>query len=331
MTSVNRVGLCIALSILAVAADAPGQPPRKVIGQLHAVREPTPEEIAKSPFNLALKELGWTEGQNLVVERRYASDKHDRLSELAAELVRRKVNVIVTSGTPATIAAKNATKTIPIVFSPMGDPLEKGVITSLAKPGGNVTGVALLSAVREPKKIQLLRELLPRARRIAWLYDPATRPGPWLTEVLREMENSARSVGVKLHAVPVRASSELEGAINSVAQAHDDAVSVGPEDVFALNRERVLALIARHRLPAVYAYPRWVSAGGLMSFGEDGDTNARDAARLVDRILRGASPAELPVQQASRFLLTMNGRTAKALGITIPPALAVRVDRVIDP
>lgn len=271
--------------------------------------------------------LGWVEGQNIAIEYRWAEGKYDRLPELAAELVRLKVDVSVTNATRAAIAAKNATNTIPIVFETLGDPVTTGLVASLARPGGNLTGVAGTGPELSGKQVELIKEVVPRLTRLGVLANPANAG---ITGVLRETEIAAKSLGVRAHVFNVEEPNRLDGAFVSMRREGANALFVPADAMLATERKRILALVEKARLPAMYVEsPSWVAGGGLMSYGASLPDQFRKAATYVDKILKGAKPSDLPVEQPTKFELMINLKTAKQIGVTIPPNVLARADKVI--
>jgi putative tryptophan/tyrosine transport system substrate-binding protein len=280
------------------------------------------------PFLQGLKETGYVEGQNVAVEYRYAENQYDRLlPELAADLVRRSVAVIVAYGTYAALAAKAATTTIPIVFFAAGDPVALGLVASLNRPGGNLTGIAILSAELVPKKLQLLHELIPNATRFGVLADPAF---PDAQSIIADLQAAARTLGLQVVVVNARTASDLEMAFAKFSQQRVGAVLVAPSNFFNRRPEQLAALAARHALPAIYSYREHALAGGLMSYGTNFGYTLHQIGIYTGRILKGEKPADLPVQQATKIELTINLKTAKALGLTIPETLLATADEVIQ-
>jgi putative ABC transport system substrate-binding protein len=270
-------------------------------------------------FRNRLRELGYLEGRNIVFEYRWSEGKMDRLPGLAAELTALKVDLIVTSGNAATAALKHATATTPIVMTTSGDPVGVGLIGSLAHPGGNVTGLTMIaSRDLAGKQLELLKEVVPKAARIAFLFDPAN-PGSLLTQ--KEPEASARTLGVELRFTEVRSENDLEGAFTKIAKERVGALLVYPGFFEILQRRRIAHLAATSRLPAMYGSRQFVDDGGLMSYSVNFSDNFRRAAVYVDKILKGAKPADLPVEQPTKFELIINLKAAKALGLTIQPSL----------
>jgi putative tryptophan/tyrosine transport system substrate-binding protein len=279
-------------------------------------------------FREGLRELGYVEGQNLVIEARYAEGSPERLRDLAAELVRLHVDVIVAEGAAAIRAAQHATRTIPIVMASSADAVGAGLVASLARPGGNITGLSFLGEELPGKRLELLKETVPHSTRIAVLANPAF---PAYASRLHNLTMAARALGLHLHVVEVCRADQLATAFAGLTRAGAEAVMV-IEDAVLLNSERgrvVADLAATHRLPVMYAWREWVAAGCLMSYGSSRSRMYRQVAIYVDKILKGANPAELPVEQATTFELVLNLKTAHALGLTIPPSLLFRADEII--
>ena len=276
-------------------------------------------------FLAGMRDLGYIEGRNLILEYRAAGGKVERLDDLLAELIRLKVDVIVTGGTPAALAAKRARTRIPVVIGAMGDPVESGVVASLARPGGNITGLSLVTSEGfAGKYLELLREAVPKASRVAILGRPSAN------SPVQAMERAARSFDIRLQLVEVDQPDRLEGAFAAMAAQQAAALIVTPSPFNLAHRDRIVSLAAKHRLPAMYGLTAFVEAGGLMAYGASLRELYRRAATYVDKILKGAKPAELPVEQATKFELVINLNTARALGLAIPSALRLRADRVIE-
>lgn len=278
-------------------------------------------------FREGLRSLGWVEGQNLAFEARYPEERYDRLPALAAELVALRVDVVFAMGTPAIQAAKSTTATIPIVMETHGDAVSIGLVSNLARPEGNVTGVSGFAPELNGKRLELIRELLPAATRIGVI---ANRSNPATATVIRVTEATARHLRMQLHLIDVRAPTELERAFDTLTRPRIDALLVVTDPMLGSQRSRIVELAARHRLPAVYDGAAWADTAGLLSYGPLPIERFQRAAVYVDRILKGARPGDLPIEQPSTFELVLNLRTAKGLGIDIPPALRLRADRVIE-
>jgi len=320
--------VALALSIFLAPLAAEAQPAGKVyrIGRL--IPGPPIESSAfEEAFRQGLHELGYVEGQNLVIEYRYAEGSLDRLRDLADELVRLKVDVIVTGGVAAVRAAEHATRTIPIVMAATFDPLGQGLVASLAHPGGNITGLSFLSAELPGKRLELLKETVPQSTRIAVLANPAN---PSYESHMHNLTVAARALGLQLHIVEVRRADVLDNAFTAMTHAGADALIVLSDPLLMDSlRGRVTDLAATHRLPAMYDWRMYVDAGGLMAYGPSLSDTHRRAAGYVDKILKGAKPADLPVEQPTKFELVINLKTAKALGLTIPPTMLFQADEVI--
>jgi putative tryptophan/tyrosine transport system substrate-binding protein len=278
-------------------------------------------------FREGLRENGYVEGQNIILEHRDATGKAERLPPLAGELVRLNVDIIVTQSNVAALAAKQATQTIPIVMAIAGDPVKAGVLRSLASPGGNVTGLTLMQTDLSRKRLQLLREAAPNTALVAVLWNPSD---PSAADFLHETDAAARSLGLKLHAIEARSSAELDAAFKVVAGVHPSAFFTLPGGMFQANVRRITDFAAKRRLPGVFSNREFVEAGGLLSYAPSLTASWRRAAVFVDKILKGAKPGDLPIEQPSKFELVINLKTAKALGLTIPPSLLARADQVIE-
>jgi putative ABC transport system substrate-binding protein len=308
---------------LAAQAQQVGKVPR--IGFLFYGSPGSSPEL--DAFRQGLRELGYIEGQNIAIEYRFASGRVERLPELAAELVRLKVDVIVTPTTPASQAAKQATGTIPIVFAGVADAVGAGLITNIARPGGNVTGLASISAELGGKRLELLKQVAPKASRVAVLYNPADRSNVLM---LKDMQESAPALGLTLQPLEVRGPGELEDAFVAMTRARAHAL-FGVAGILTFEHRRALVdLAAKNRIPAMWGHRQFVDAGGLMSYAVNYYDQVRGAATYVDKILKGAKPGDLPVEQPTKFELVVNLKTAKALGLTIPRSVLLRADEVIQ-
>jgi putative ABC transport system substrate-binding protein len=279
-------------------------------------------------FRQGLREHGYVEGQNIIIEYRFSEDRNDRLPALAAELVAMKVQLILASGTPASFAAKEATSTIPIVMGGIAaDPVATGLIASLARPGGNITGMTMMSAQLSGKRLELLKATVPHLARVAVLWNP---PNPAYVPILKELETAAQSLRLTLHRLEVRVPADFEGAFEAAVRQRAGAL-IAPGDPLVTNRPRMVADVAlKHRLPTIMENKEFVLAGGLLSLGLDLVDSYRRAATHVDKILKGANPAELPMEQPSKFDLAVNLKTARVLGLTIPPSVLVQATQVIE-
>jgi len=277
-------------------------------------------------FRLGLRELGYIEGTNVVITYRWAEGNYERLPELAAELLRSHVDVVVTHGTPASLAAKKASSTIPIVMAIIGDPVASGVVTSLARPGGNITGSSFFSQEVEAKRVELLKEAVPHLNQIGVLSNPDNpSSGP---EFNRAMETVARTMNVGLQQFPVREPSDFNDVFERMEQGHVEGVVTQDDAVLIANIQVLAALILKRRLPSIGA-PELALAGALMGYGIDFVASYRRAAAFVDKILKGASPADIPIERATKFMFVLNLKTAKALGINMPTSILLRADEVI--
>jgi len=284
----------------------------------------------REAFLQGLRDLGYVEGRNVVIEYRYAEGTLDRFPVLAAELVALKVDVIVAPPTPAAQAAKQATRTIPIVFAGSGDPVANGLVTSLARPGGNVTGLSGLSPELVGKCLEQLKQAVPGVIRVAVLWQPGGQGERADRDMLKEAEVAARALGIRLQFVEVRGTADFDRAFSDMTTAGAGALTVLPSNMLNTERRRLADLAAKSRLPAVYQLREYVDAGGLMAYGANlADLNRR-AATYVDKILKGAKPDDLPVEQPTKFELVVNLKTAKALGLTIPPSVLGRADDIIQ-
>jgi putative ABC transport system substrate-binding protein len=274
-----------------------------------------------------LGETGYVAGQTVKIEYRWAEDHYDRLPALAADLVGRKVDVILAGGDSAARAAKNATETIPIVFSVPGDPVAAGLVASFARPGGNLTGVSNMFTELIPKRLELLADLAPQASVFALLVDPGL---PGAESMIREGQEAARVKGMQLHILKAGIESEIDAAFATLDQLRVDALVVNPSVLFYTRRDQLVALAARHAVPASYFQRDFAAAGGLISYGPNVSANYRLLGTYAGKILNGAKPADLPVEQPTRFELVVNLKTAEALGLTVPPAILARADEVIE-
>ena len=278
-------------------------------------------------FRQGMRDRGYIEGKNLVIEFRWAEGRYHRFASLVTDLIHLPVDVIVTAGTPGTLAAKNATKTIPVVMAVSGDAVGTGLVDSLAHPGGNVTGLTTMASELEGKRIELLLEILPRLARIAVLKNDIN---PLMPIQFRQTAAAAKSSGVALEAVDIRAVDDFEKAFASIAKARPDAIIVLADRFLLAERERILTFAAKERFAAMYPYREFVERGGLISYSPNYAESFRSAARYVDKILKGTKPADLPVEQPTKFELVVNMKTAKTLGIKIPNSILVRADKVIE-
>ena len=320
------------LALLGAAAAASlatrAQQPMPVIGYL-SVGSPETDNIPGRlvAFRRGLSETGYVEGQNVAIEYRWAEGEYDRLPALAADLVHRPVSLIVAQNAPAAFAAKAATSTIPIVFDSGIDPVQSGLVASLSRPGGNITGVALLTVELMGKRLELLHELLPKAAVVTLLVNPGN---PVTDAESKSLQEAAGSLGLRTHELRAGSPSEIEAAFETLAGLRADALVVSVDTLFTSQREQIVALAARHAVPAIYGWRLFPAAGGLISYGSDIADSYRQLGVYTAKILKGAKSADLPVQQVVKLDLVINLRTAKALGLTIPPLILARADEVIE-
>jgi putative ABC transport system substrate-binding protein len=319
-TGVLLVGLTLAFVRIS-DAQQPAKLPK--IGWLEARSASAP---GRNLFERQLRELGYVEGKNIAFEDRYADDKLARLSALADELVRLKVDVLVAPGISAALAAKNATRTIPIVCVNLGDPVALGLVDSLARPGGNVTGFTYIAPVLAGKRLEIIKETVPKLSRVAVLWNPQDSSS---TQSWKESQFPARELGLQLHSMEVSSADKYEAAFTEAIKVRSGALAVIGTALNNSNQKRITELAAKHRLPAIYGRGDWVASGGLISYGPDQAEPYRRVAVYVDKILKGAKPADLPVEQPTKFELMINLKTAKALGLTIPPVVMMRAEKVI--
>ncbi len=324
----RAVAFALGLALLAAPVAATAQPAGKVqrVGLLGAGSSAGSQANAEG-FRQGLRELGWVEGRNIVVEYRFAGGRYDRLPELAADLVQLKVDVIAVAGNAAAVAAANATQTIPIVMLSVGDPVGSGLVASLARPGGNVTGLAFSVGLETlDKGLELLKEMIPNVRQVAVLANPGN---PLYSLAMERVNAAGRSLGLQLHLLEVRGPDDFDRAFAAMARKRVAAVFVVSEAMFIFHRGRLAELEARHRLPSMHAFREDVEAGALMSYGPSLKAIWRRGAFFVDRILKGAQTGDLPVEQPSTFELVINTKRATTLGLTIPPSLLLRADEII--
>ena len=320
--------LALALALLAVPLAAEAQPAPRIwrIGYFAPGAQP-PDALPPAALRESLQALGYIEGKNVTFISRWAEAKINRLPRLADEIVRSNVDLIVTLGGPPSEAAKAATSTVPIVMVAAGDAVGIGLVASLARPGGNVTGITDVAATMSAKRLELLKEILPTASRIAILWNASDRG---MTLRYQEIERGANLLRVTVQALGVREPDDFDSAFAAMVRARPDALLLVADALTNLNRRRVLEFAAAHRIPAIYELDFLVRDGGLMSYGQKLDDTFRRAAFYVDRILKGAKPGDIPVEQPTRYYLFINLKTAKALGLTIPPAVLLRADGVIE-
>ncbi len=328
MMARTLIGLAgLSLVLLSAPLTAEAQQPSKVprIGYL-GPDSPAGTANRLEVFRQGLRDLGYVEGRNIAIEYRWAEGRVERFPDLAVKLVGLKVDVIVAPTTPAALAANTATGTIPIVFVTAGDPVGS-LVASIARPGGNVTGLSLLGPEIVARQLQLLKEAVPKAFRVAVLSNPAS---PYNALMVKETEAAARSLGVRVQLLSVRGVDALDSAFSAVTKERPSALFVLFDPMFFAHRTRIAEFANQNRLPAMYPHREYAEAGGLIAYGADLPDNVRGAATYVDRILGGARPADLPVEQPTKFELVINLRTAKALGLTIPPSVLARADEVIE-
>jgi ABC-type uncharacterized transport system substrate-binding protein len=319
----RRTFIATAAGLLAAPLAAEAQP----AGKLHRIgflRRTAPEPPDLEAFRQGLRELGYVEGQNIVIEQRYAHGAHERLPGLARELLQLKIDALVVDGTLTVRAAREVAGATPIVFTAVSDPVGERFVASLARPGGTITGLTIFGGSLVPKRLQLLVEVVPAAR-VGVLYNPPNTRARSLTE----LAETARAMAVTLRPVEVPSPRGLEAAFETMRREDIRAVLVWSDAMFVSHRGRIVELAAQHRLPTVYDERQFADAGGLMSYGPQVSANFRRAAAYVDKILKGAKPADLPVEQPTKYELVINLKTAKALGLTIPPSVLARADQVI--
>jgi putative ABC transport system substrate-binding protein len=321
-----RVSLWLMAAIfLATVSLAEAQQPKKVprIGFLVS-GSPSSTSDSTEAFRQGLRGLGYVEGQNILIEYRYAEGKTDRFADLAGEVVGLKLDVIVSASGAGTLATKTATKTIPIVFTSVGDPVADGLVASLAHPGGNVTGLTNLSLDLGGKRLELLKESFPKITRLAYLWNP-DRPA---TE-LKDMQTAAQAMAVQLQSLEVRNAADFDRAFEAALKARTHALLTWTNPLIAAHRNQIIEFVTKNRLPAIFPSKAFVDVGGLMSYGPDSLATYRRAATYVDKILKGAKPADIPVEQPTKFEFVINLKAAKQIGLTIPPNVLARADKVI--
>jgi putative ABC transport system substrate-binding protein len=326
----RRIGLAVVVAVilllapLAIEAQQAGVPRVGYLGN----SSPSLEVDLLDAFRQGLREFGYTEGQNIIIEYRWAEGKYDRFPGLLADLVRLKVDAIVTAGTPGALAAKRATKTIPIVMAVAGDAVGTGLVASLARPGGNVTGSTTIVQELEGKRLELLKEVVPRLSRVAFLSNPTNPLSPI---ILKQTQLAAPALRLRLEPiVEVKGVSELERAFATISKGRPDALIMVADRFLLAERTRIVEFAAKHRLPTMSPYSEMVKDGGLMSYSPSYPDSFRRAAKYIDKILKGTKPADLPVEQPTKFELVINLKTAKALGISVPKELMVRADALIE-
>ena len=329
MKKTGVLSILFVVVLLAAAVIAEAQQPKKIPVAGFVVGGSPSSSFTQSnidAFRQGLRDLGYIEEKNIIIEYRYTEGREDRLSDLAAELIRSKVDIIVTGSTIVVRAAMQLTGTIPIVMAGTGDPVATGLIASLARPGGNVTGLSALGPELTTKQLELLKEAFPQVSRVLLLYNGANAS---TVAALKETEVAASVLGVQLQASDVRVANDIEPAFSAATRQRANALLVLREGVYQTNATRIVSLAAQRKLPAIYPIQRYVEVGGLMSYGISTRDLYRRVAVYVDKILKGAKPADLPVEQPTKFEFVINLKAAKQIGLTIPPNVLVRADKVI--
>jgi putative ABC transport system substrate-binding protein len=317
--------LAISAMLFALSSSAQAQQPGKVY-RIGFLSTNPPEAYAWNALLDGLRERGYIEGRNIVFERRFSEGKAERFPEFAAEMVRLKADIIIVTTTPAAFAAKNATQTIPIIIPTALDPVGAGLVASLARPGGNITGLSSLAPELSGKRLELLKEVVPGMTRVAVLWNPAN---PANASVWKETQAAARALGLQLQSQEVRGAQDLDSAFALTAKARADALLVLSDSLINMHRQQIIEFVTQKHLPSVFASTEGVMAGGLMSYGPSLPDRYRRTAYYVDRILKGAKPADLPVEQPTKFEFVINLKAAKQIGLTIPPNVLARADKVI--
>jgi putative ABC transport system substrate-binding protein len=331
------IGLAVVLAVgLTLAPLAAGAQQAGKVARIGFLAPSSPSDASGKPSDLAvlfkalrvgLRERGYVEDQNIKIESRWAAGNYERLPSLADELVRLKMDVIVTYGTPASQAAKRATDTIPVVMAAIIDPVASGLVTSLARPGGNVTGQSMMSPDLAEKQLEILKEAVPKISRVAVLHNPAN---PGNAPQVRHAQDAAQALHLRVQILGAKGPGDIDSAFAAMSREHAGGAIVLVDAVLQNNRARITELAARHRLPAVYGLSEYTDVGGLMAYGPDRLDMFRHAAIYIDQILKGAKPGDLPVEQPNKFSLVVNLKTAKVLGLTIPPSVLARADRIIE-
>jgi putative ABC transport system substrate-binding protein len=321
----SAILLCALLLAISLPAVAQQRPKIPKIGELLFRSGPT-LGAGREVFRRSLRELGYLEGKSIVYETRSADGKLDQFPALAEELVHLKVDVLVASSTTEALAFKDATRTIPIVFVVSSDPVSDGLVDSLARPGGNITGVTTIASVLAGKRLELLKETIPKLSRVAVLWNSRD---PGSTQQWKESQLAGRDLGLQLHSMEVSRADKYESAFKEAAKAGSGALAQMAGSVASANRKQITDLAAKHRLPAIFERRDYVESGGLMSYGPDRAESYRRAAVMVDKILKGAKPADIPVEQPTKFEFIINLKAAKQIGLTVPPNVLARADRVI--
>ena len=323
----NTVRLFAFTMTLAACVDAANaQQPKKLARVCYLGNTVTATAEMIKPFQQRLREIGYVEGQTLTIDYRYWEGKVERLQNLAAEFVRLNCDVIVTQGTEAAEAAKNATKTIPVVMAFGADAVKRGIVADLARPGANITGLTNIGAELYGKRLELLKETVPKSARVAFLWSPSN---PAAEDELKEIETVARFLKVGIQSLEVKGPDDIEGVFQAATKKRAQALLLGSGGFFGAHRKRIVDLAAKNRLPAMYGNVQFVEQGGLMSYGEDRSEMFRRAAEIVDKILKGTKPADIPVERPMKFDLVINLKAAKRIGFTVPPNVLVRATRII--
>jgi putative tryptophan/tyrosine transport system substrate-binding protein len=318
--------LLVSLAVVSAHLADAQQPPKKPLIGVLVAGSPSSMESRINAFQKRLRELGYKEGQNIVVEYHYAEGNYNRLTAITTDLVRSNANVIVTWAIPVTQVVKNATNTIPIVMAGGGNPVETGLVESLAKPGGNITGLATIQNELTGKRLELLKEAVPKISRVAMVFNPE---GQVPTRGYEPLKGIAQLLKISVEPLQIRKPNEIDKAFAAIPKSRVDALILESDPIFNINRQKVIALAAKNRLPAMYPERRWAEDGGMMAYGTDLIEVANRAAIFVDKILKGAKPADLPVEQPTKFELAINLKTAKEIGVTIPQSVLFRADKVI--
>jgi len=309
-----------------IATEAQSQAPLPLIGMLSPF-SPSDSAPWYQAFLQGLRDLGWIEGKNVNITYRYAEGRTDRLPGLVADLIQLKVDIIVTSVTPDTLAARNATRTIPIVMASAGDPVASGLVESLARPGGNITGLTQIAPELAAKRLELLKEMTPKLSRVGVIWNPEDLIA---AQIWKDIQRPARQLGLQLLSLEVRTSQDFPKAFDGATRARVGALAITPSPLFVTNEQRIADFALKRRLPSIFHLKGFVERGGLAAYGPDRSELFRRAATYVDKILKGAKPADLPVEQPTKFELVINFKTARAIGLTIPPSLLGRADEVIQ-
>jgi putative tryptophan/tyrosine transport system substrate-binding protein len=318
--------LLVSLAVVSAHLADAQQPPKKPLIGVLVADSPSSMESRINAFQKRLRELGYKEGQNIVVEYHYAEGNYNRLTAITTDLVRSNANVIVTWAIPVTQVVKNATNTIPIVMAGGGNPVETGLVESLAKPGGNITGLATIQNELTGKRLELLKEAVPKISRVAMVFNPE---GQVPTRGYEPLKGIAQLLKISVEPLQIRKPNEIDKAFAAIPKSRVDALILESDPIFNINRQKVIALAAKNRLPAMYPERRWAEDGGMMAYGTDLIEVANRAAIFVDKILKGAKPADLPVEQPTKFELAINLKTAKEIGVTIPQSVLFRADKVM--